>query len=131
MPISPNRPDLVEGLGELMLAYRTYTGLSQPVFAEMIGIKEGSLSDIEIGRRPCPLPIVDRAEDVLSRFDAEVERTIEAAETMLKSGNTSSDVVRLPVSKEPGSEWIRAVVGRAAATSGLIVPTLEGEHVPV
>lgn len=114
------RPDLVEDLGELMLAYRTYTGLSQRVFADLCGIKEASLSDIEVGRRPCPLPIRERAEAVVERFDNDVDQVVAKAEEMLTGNDT--DTVHLPVSRRKGDEWPRAVIGRAAVTSGLIVP---------
>lgn len=123
----PHRPDLKEGLGELMLAYRTYTGLSQRVFAEKLGIRENSLSDIEIGRRPCADAVMDRAEEITREFDTAVNEVIERATELLK--DQPEDVVRFPVSRETGQEWVRAVVGRAAAESGLIVPTLDGIHV--
>lgn len=125
-PIRPERPDLRNGLGELMLAMRQYTTLSQRVFAERVGIKEGSLADIEINRRPCPIPVRERAEKVVDEFDAAVDKAVLEAEEILKG---TEDVVYLPVSREPGNEWVRAVLGRAAVVSGLIVPTVDGVHI--
>ena len=88
---APNPPDFTEGLGELVRAYRRYTGLSQRTFAERLGIAEKSLSDIEIGRRDTPKGFIDSCEAVVAKFDDEVERVIRQAEQMAGGDEEKAD----------------------------------------
>lgn len=111
-------------MGELVRAHRKYTGLSQRAFAEKCGLKEKSLSDIEVGRRDMPDGFLDTVEKVLEEFDADVEKTIDAAAHRLKESDAVDKVVHFDVSEDPDQDWVRAVIGRAAVTSGLIVPRL-------
>jgi len=120
------RPGWVAGKGELLRAYRKYVGLSLRGFAVQCGIKEKSLLDMEVGRRDIPEGVFDTVESVMERFDAEVEQTIAQAEQMLE--DNPEGVVEFRVTDEPDEDWVRAVIGRAAVTSGLIVPILDGTY---
>lgn len=120
-PTTKNPQDYTAGLGELVRAHRKYTGLSQRTFAEQCGIREKSLSDIEIGRRDTPPGFLDTVEQVVSRYDNEVEATIQRAGVMVEDGH---DEIEFTVSTDPDDEWVRAVIGRAAVLARTIRPTL-------
>ena len=124
---APNPPDYTDGLGELIRAHRLYLGLSQRTLADHLGMKEKSLSDIEVGRRGCPRGFIDTMERVADEFDAEVKATIEKAKTMLASASAHGSE-RVEVDGEPSREWNRAVIGRAAVESGLIMPILAAQY---
>lgn len=121
---APIPPVYTDGLGELVLAYRRYCGVSQRTFGDRVGIKEKSLSDIEIGRRPCPPGLVDTICRVIDDFDDAVEAVIDESERI---GASDTYTVSMEVGGPEVSEWARAVIGRAAVLSGRIVPTLAGE----
>lgn len=121
---APNPPVYTDGLGELVLAHRRYCGVSQRTFGERLGIKEKSLSDIEIGRRPCPPGLMDTVYRVIDDFDDAVDAVVDKAEEMGASDEAS---ISMDVASEGVDEWARAVIGRAAVQSGRIVPTLAGE----
>lgn len=114
------KPGWTEGLGELVRAHRLYTGLSPRAFADECGIREQSLIDIETGRRDTPDGLMQTVEKVVERFDDEVEQVVRRAEEMLVGKEDAT--VHLEVTDEYGKEWQRAVVGRAAVTSGLVFP---------
>lgn len=124
---SPRPIEYTWGLNELIRAHRYYTGLSARTFAERCGIKERSLSDMEVGRRGCPMGFLDTVEKVIEDFDAEVDTAVEQAEHMLEGDD---GVINIDISRAGADEWQRAVIGRAAVTSGLILPTIVGEHEP-
>lgn len=116
------KPGWTAGLGELVRAHRTYTGLSQRAFAEEIGIREQSLVDIETGRRDTPDGLLDTITTLIEKFDDEVTQCERQAETMLVEKD--DETVHFTVSEELGDEWVRAVIGRAAVLSGKITPIL-------
>lgn len=115
-----SRPaDYSEGYGELVRAYRLYLGVSQRTMADKIGMTERSLSDIEIGRRRCPPGFIDSVEKIVDEYDHAVDAVVKSVESLPEP--------TLPVSADPAREWQRAVIGRAAVTSGLLRPILEPE----
>lgn len=112
--------------GELIRAHRNFLGISQRTMSERLKIGEKSLSDIEIGRRPCPPGFLDSVESVADEFDDDVEATVKVAELWSKErGDARMDI---EVSSDPEDEWKRAVVGRAAVESGRIMPILVGKY---
>lgn len=117
-----NPAEYRDDLGELVHAHRLYTGLSQRTIAERIGIKERSLSDIEIGRRSCPPGFLDAIAKVVDAFDADVDAAVANAQKLLDATEDGDDAVHVRVSLRASDEWQRVVLGRAAVTSGLIVP---------
>jgi transcriptional regulator with XRE-family HTH domain len=121
------------GLGELVRAHRTYTGLSLRGFADRLGIREKSLSDIEIGRRNAPPKFMESVERVVGEFDDQVEMTIAQATKMIadSSAQQADDMVHFRVTDNPHDDFVRAVIGRAAVTSGLILPILTVETIRV
>jgi transcriptional regulator with XRE-family HTH domain len=108
--------------GELVRAHRLYTGLSQRTFAARIGIQERSLSDIEIGRRDCPPGFIDTVAKVVDDFDADVDMAIERSEALIADSGDDTGIVEVTVSLRSRDEWQRVVIGRAAVTSGVILP---------
>lgn len=112
--------------GELIRAHRMFLGLSQRTMSEKLKIGEKSLSDIEVGRRQCPPGFLDSVELVADQFDADVESTVRLAD--LWSRDRDGATMDIEVSNEPGDEWKRAVVGRAAVESGRIMPILVGKY---
>lgn len=122
----PSAP--TKNLGELVRAHRSYCALSQRVFADMLGMKEDSLSDIEIGRRDCPRGFLDSVHAVVAKFDREVEEAIAQAEDILGGIDEDNAAAHFRVTDRYGDEWQRQVIGRAAVESGLIMPILEGEY---
>ena len=133
---APRPAAYAEGYGELVRAYRLYIGVSQRTMAARIGIAEKSLSDIELGRRQCPPGFIDTVEKVVEEFTREVKEIIdEVSETVRNSADAlDNSYTPVPTSAKvtdnPRDEWRRAVVGRAAVESGLIMPILVGNVRP-
>lgn len=123
MIITLRPADYSEGYGELVRSYRMYLGVSQRTLAEKIGISERSLSDIEVGRRRCPTGFINSVEKVVDEYDQAVDALIEAT-----PADNGEKVIE--VSDDPRREWVRAVVGRAAVTKGVIRPVLASQHHP-
>lgn len=107
----------VDNWGELIRASRSYMGLSQKSLAKRIGIAEKSLSDIEVGRRDCPPGFLDTIEAIVDEFD-------HAVEELSKLVDGRDEVLEMTVSDDPAKEWERAVIGRAAVETRLILPIL-------
>jgi transcriptional regulator with XRE-family HTH domain len=121
------KPGWIADRGELVRAHRLYTGLSQRTFAERCGLKEKSLSDIEIGRRDMPEGFIDTVADVVAQFDDEVDQVIRRAESII--GDDERHAIEFRVTDDDNDEWARVVIGRAAVTSDdLILPILDGIH---
>ena len=118
----PNPTEWTAGLGELVRAHRLYCGISQRTMAARLAMGEKSLSDIEIERRDIPRGFLPSEEAVVSHFVRQVDEVIAQAEMMLRGSD--EDVVYFPVSESAIDEWARSVIGRAAVTTGLIVPTI-------
>ena len=117
------------GLGELVRAYRSYTGLSQRGFAVQLGMSERGLYDIESGRRGSPVGFIDSCESVVEKFDIDVKEAVEMAEQLVDSRDSAEGpVVHIPVSDDPDEDYQRVVLGRAAVVGGQIVPTLDGRY---
>jgi len=119
---TPRPPDYRDDQGELVRAHRLYTGLSQRTFAARMRIQERSLSDIEVGRRSCPPGFIDTVAKVVDEFDADVDLAIERAESMIAANDDGTGIVTVTVSLRSRDEWQRVVLGRAAITSGVILP---------
>lgn len=121
------RPETyTDGLGELIRAHRVYLGLSQRVMADRLGMKERSLSDIEVGRRPCPPGLLDTIDEVTDLFEGDVRKVVDHAQGVQQPGLPQEIVIE--VSDLPEDAWSRAVLGRAAVESGLIMPYLGGQQ---
>lgn len=112
--------DYSDGYGELVRAYRYYMGISQRTLAFKIGMSERSLSDIEVERRRCPRGFINTVEKIVDKFDTDVQGVVDSVPQDTETTFTVTD--------HPNQEWARAVVGRAAATSGLIRPILESQR---
>lgn len=122
------QPDSPPPVGELVRAHRMYIGLSQRAFATKLGIPEKSLSDIEIGRRSGTQRFLDYVIDQVDEFDEAVKLTVTAAEDRLKHKAEETVHIEVDDESELEAEWQRAVIGRAAVESGLIVPLLVGRY---
>jgi len=120
-------PAYTEGLGELIRAHRNYIGLSPRSMALKIGMGEKSFVDIENGRRACPPGLLDSVVHVVATFDRDVQKAVEVAES---AQATENEPFEMPVNNDPRLEWQRAVIGRAAVDSGLILPILVGDRQP-
>jgi transcriptional regulator with XRE-family HTH domain len=118
---TPRPEDYSDGYGELVRAYRLYLGISQRTMSQKIGIAERSLSDIEIGRRRCPRGFINSIEQVVTAYEDEVEKLVDAS---------SITEMMIEVSDDPRKEWQRAVVGRAGVTCSRIRPTLVSQQHP-
>ncbi|EIC63580.1 helix-turn-helix domain-containing protein [Mycobacteroides abscessus] len=118
-------PEYTEGLGELIRAHRNYIGLSSHSMAFKLGMKPKSFSDIEIGRSACPPGLIDSILGVIEEFDRDVEKVIDVAKD---SQASEDDPFEMPVRDDPRADWQRAVIGRAAVDSGVILPILVGNH---
>lgn len=72
------RPDTyTDGLALTILAHRRYVGLSQPDFAEAVGMSLHSYKRIETGRRPCPPGFLDTVFAVAAEFDRATDALLE------------------------------------------------------
>lgn len=119
-----NPPEYAQGLGELIRAHRLYMGLTKDGMANKLGMSDRSYERIESGERDCPPGLIDHIDAVVDAFDTEVETAITQSEAMLAGADNTDDVVRIELRSHPRNEWIRAVIGRAAIRSGLIMPVL-------
>lgn len=98
-------------------------GISKDCLAERLKISERSLSDIEVERRACPPGFLDSVLKVIKEFDAEVEKLIRSA-----TGSGEHEPIPVEVTADDGGEWARAVIGRAAVQSGLLIPFRPGRR---
>lgn len=120
-------PEYTDGLGELIRAHRNYIGLSAHSMAFKLGMKPKSFSDIEIGRAACPPGFLDSILGVIEEFDRDVEKAVDVAKG---AKATEEEPFEMPVREDPRADWQRAVIGRAAVDSGLILPILVGDRQP-
>lgn len=116
-------PEYTDGLGELIRAHRNYIGLSSHSLAFKLGMKPKSFSDIEIGRAACPPGFIDSILAVIEEFDRDVEKAVDVAKS---AQATEDNPFEMPVREDPRADWQRAVIGRAAVDSGVILPILVG-----
>ena len=124
-----NPPEPTFGLGELIRAKRVYLGLSQRELARTIPIDRRTYQRIENGTEQCPTGFVDTMDKLLDAFDREVEETTGAAERMIGANNVAGAVhFNVNTDEDPAHVWTRAVIGRAAVESGLIVPEARPEE---
>lgn len=120
-------PAYTDGLGELIRAHRNYIGISGHSMAYRLRMKPKSLSDIELGYAACPPGFLDTVLGIVEEFDRDVEKAIDAAKS---SQSTEENPFEMPVRDDPRADWQRAVIGRAAVDSGLILPILVGDRQP-
>lgn len=120
-------PEYTEGLGELIRAHRNYIGISGHSMAYRLRMKPKSLSDIELGYAACPPGFLDTILAIVEEFDREVEKAVDVAKS---AKATEDDLFEMPVREDPRADWQRAVIGRAAVDSGLILPILVGDRHP-
>lgn len=119
MTINPATP--TAGYSELIRAHRLYLGLSQRELARVIPMDRRTYQRIESGTEQCPAGFLDTMVNLVDKFDREVDESIRATR-MLSNGKDTA--VPLRVDAEEDHVWGRAVIGRAAVESGLIMPTL-------
>lgn len=128
---NPTEPTF--GLGELVRAQRLYLGLSQRELSRQIPMDRRTYQRIEGGTVPCPTGFLNTMSTLIDTFDREVEQTIEVAERMGAIGPGSAKIMdvdpsavhfRVDAEEDIAHVWTRAVIGRAAVDSGLIMPTL-------
>lgn len=121
---NPTTP--TDGYGELIRAQRLYMGLSQRELARTIPMDRRTYQRIESGVEPCPTGFMDTMTALVDLFDIEVEQTTAAAE---KTIGVSSGAVHFVVlaDEDPAHIWTRAVIGRAAVESGLIMPIMHSD----
>lgn len=131
---NPSAP--TDGYGELIRAKRLYMGLSQRELSRTIPIDRRTYQRIESGAERCPRGFLDTMDNLCDVFDKEVESTIEAAEGMGAIKPDNAEIMDMPASaihfrvdadEDPAHIWTRAVIGRAAVESGLIMPTLASD----
>lgn len=116
-------PEYYLGYGELLRSYRLAMSLSLRGMAEKLDMSERSWSSMEQNRNACPPGMIDVVSELVTQFDAAVETLIELAEAR---GATADNPMHIPVDYEPGDPWERAVIGRAAVDSGIILPITDG-----
>lgn len=126
-----NPPIPTDGYGEWIRAQRIYMGLSQRELATTIPIDRRTLQRIENGTERCPAGFLDTMSNLVDTFDREVDDTIDVAEQMGAIGPGSAKIMgsdpsaihmNVSTDDDPAHVWTRAVIGRAAVDSGLIVP---------
>ena len=61
--------------------FRQYLNLSQPKFADKLGVSQGAYNNYEMGNRKIPTPILEK----LSRFGLNIDWLITNCEPMLKA----------------------------------------------
>jgi transcriptional regulator with XRE-family HTH domain len=122
MTETKNPAEYTHGLSELIRAHRLYMGLTKDGMASKLGMADRSYERIESGERDCPPGLLDHIDRVVDEFDTEVDKAIAMADEMLVG--KEDDVVRIELKSHPRNEWVRAVIGRAAIRSGLIMPVL-------
>lgn len=120
--MTPNPVTPTHGHGELIRAQRLYLGLSQRELARTIPMDRRTYQRIEGGVEPCPTGFLDTMALLVDRFDTEVEQTIDQADKMVKAIGQASVHFNVDTDDESDAVWSRAVIGRAAVESGLIVP---------
>lgn len=120
MTANPATP--IFGYGEMIRAQRLYMGLSQRELARTIPMDRRTYQRIEGGAEPCPTGFLDTMAELVSTFDREVEDTIDAAEKITLSAKPPVHF-KVVADDDPAHIWTRAVIGRAAVESGLILPT--------
>lgn len=132
-----NPPVRTEGLGELIRAMRLYTGLSQRELARKINMDRRTYQRIENGQERCPVGFIDTMRKITDEFDEQVDHAIRTAENMIVSMLNPDDVpesdpkvVHIDVTDRDEDAWSRAVIGRAAFESELIMPSLVGNEAP-
>jgi transcriptional regulator with XRE-family HTH domain len=145
----PNPQVATFGLGEFIRAQRTYLGLSQRELAVTIPIDRRTLQRIENGTERCPAGFLDTMGNLVETFDREVDETIDVAERMVAGKVVSQPLAdhlarmvdpgvlpsptaaihfNVQTDDDPAHVWTRAVIGRAAVESGLIVPEARPEE---
>lgn len=119
------------GYGELIRAQRLYMGLSQRELARIIPMDRRTYQRIESGAEHCPTGFMDTMTNLVDTFDREVEDTIAVAERITARDNAmivghvpSAVHFNVQADEDLAHIWTRAVIGRAAVESGLIVPEL-------
>lgn len=121
---TPETP--ADGYGEYVRALRVYTGLSQREMVRRIGMDRRTYQRIENEAEQCPRGFVDTMLRVVEEFDEAVETTTAAAERML-TGDEAMGAIHFQVDTDNDAlYWERAVIGRAAVESGLIMPIMVG-----
>jgi DNA-binding XRE family transcriptional regulator len=115
------------GHGEMIRAMRAYMGLSQRELARIIPMDRRTYQRIETEAEPCPTGFVDTMTRLVDTFDDEVQQTITTAEQMTK-GTSGSVHFNVIADDDPAHVWTRAVIGRAAVESGVIVPELRPQE---
>lgn len=119
---TPRPADYAQGYGELVRAYRYYVGLTPKAMAKKLSMSEPSLTDIETGRRACPAGLIDNLDKVATEFDDAVQGAIRNVENLIGEDNPCKFA---GVDVDPRDEWQRAVIGRAAVESAMILPGLQ------
>ncbi|SKN10925.1 Uncharacterised protein [Mycobacteroides abscessus subsp. massiliense] len=120
-------PAYTDGLGELIRAHRNYIGISGHSMAYRLGMRPKSLSDIELGYAACPPGFLDTILGIVEEFDKDVEKAVDVAKS---AQATEEEPFEMPVREDPRADWQRAVIGRAAVDSGVILPILVGDRQP-
>lgn len=118
------------GYGELVRAHRLYVGLTKDAMAHKLEMNPTSYERIENGVNMCPAGFIDTLNELSDAFDGEVSDVISEAKLKLPPGNNSATAVSVDVDPKTWDAWNRAVLGRAAIESGLIMPILVGIDKP-
>lgn len=125
-----NPPDYYYGYGELLRAHRMTMCLGAATMAERLNMTERSWTNIEQSRSACFPGLLDTVAAMVEEFEDAVDELIGRAED---SGATAAEPMQIPIEYRGGNQWARAVVGRAAVASGIIIPIADGltpEHAP-
>jgi transcriptional regulator with XRE-family HTH domain len=123
---NPTEP--TDGYGELIRAQRLYMGLSQRELARTVPMDRRTYQRIENGTVPCPVGFLDTMIKLVDTFDTEVWQTVQTAEKMAGSKSAGSVHFNVRTDEDSAHVWTRAVIGRAAVESGLIVPEARPEE---
>lgn len=124
-----NPPERTEGLGEMIRAMRLYIGLSQREISRTLKMDRRTYQRIENGQELCPVGFIDTMRTLTDEFDEQVDATINQAGLMVENRLAGApghddDVVHFNVTDRDDDAWTRAVIGRAAFESDLIMPML-------
>lgn len=120
-----NPAEYTWGLEELIKQHRLYLGLSEREMARALSMARRSYQRIETGDSACPPGLLDSIDGLVDRFDADVTECVHKAVEML---GDSDSVITVTIDPDDEGGWNRAVLGRAAVESGLIMPKLVAEQ---
>ena len=110
------------GRAARLTTIRRYLGIDRNELGLLLGVRgETSLRAWEAGRDPIPVPIWGQLQDVLDRFDAEVDKLVEQA-AAVEGDRVKIRVWRGRSDHQPLPQWWQRIVSEAMRTDPRIEP---------